>query len=63
MKALTNFVEFLKGVREEMKQVTWPTRTELLGSALVVLVGVAIMAIYISVCDLMVSKAAALLLR
>ncbi len=63
MKALTSFVEFLTGVREEMKQVTWPTRTELLGSAVVVLVGVAIMAIYISACDLVISKAAELLLR
>ncbi len=63
MKAVANFVGFLQGVREEMKQVTWPTRGELVGSALVVLVGVVILGLYISVCDLIVSKAAQLLLR
>jgi len=42
-------------IREEMKQVAWPTREELLGSGMVVLIGVAILAIYISVCDLALS--------
>ena len=32
---------FLVDVREELKQVSWPSREELLGSALVVFVGVA----------------------
>ena len=32
---------FFTGVREELKQVSWPGRDELVGSALVVFVGVA----------------------
>ena len=54
---------FLTEVREELKQVTWPSREELMGSALVVFVGVALLAGFISICDFMLSKAAQLLLR
>lgn len=60
VKSVTTFsVE----IREELKQVSWPTRDELLGSALVVFVGVTLMALYISACDFVLSKAAHLLLR
>ena len=61
--ALARVTTFLTDVREELKQVSWPTREELLGSALVVFVGVALLAAYISVCDFLLSKAAQLLLR
>ena len=54
---------FLTGVREELKQVSWPNREELVGSALVVFVGVALLASYIGLCDFVLSKAAQLLLR
>ena len=53
----------MQGVREEMRHVSWPTREELLGSALVVFVGVALLASYISVCDFLLSKMAQFLLR
>ena len=62
-KALARFSTFFAGVREEMKQVSWPSRDELVGSALVVFVGVALLAIFISACDFLLSKAASLLLR
>ena len=54
---------FLTEVREELKQVTWPSRDELTGSALVVFVGVALLAGFVSICDFMLSKAVQLLLR
>ena len=54
---------FLTDVREELKQVTWPSRDELTGSALVVFVGVAVLAGFVSICDFMLSKAVQLLLR
>jgi len=60
---LRRVTAFLQGVREEMRHVSWPTREELLGSALVVLVGVALLAAYISVCDFFLSKMAQFLLR
>ena len=46
-----------------MKQVSWPTKDELVGSVLVVFVGVVFLASFISVCDFFLSKAAQLLLR
>ena len=61
--ALARFSTFLIGVREELRQVSWPTRDELLGSALVVFVGVALMAGFISFCDFLLCRAAQWLLR
>ena len=63
VKSLQRFVTFLKEVREELKQVSWPTREELVGSAMVVGVGVAFLATYISAWDFVLSKMAQLLLR
>jgi preprotein translocase SecE subunit len=54
---------FLAQVRDEMRQVSWPSREELMGSVLVVFVGVALLAAFISVCDFLLSKAAQALLR
>ncbi|MBI2094367.1 MAG: preprotein translocase subunit SecE [Candidatus Omnitrophica bacterium] len=62
-KALTRFTTFLTEVKEEMKQVAWPSREELVGSALVVFVGVTLLALYISICDFILSKTAQVLLR
>jgi preprotein translocase SecE subunit len=60
---VARFGTFLTEVREELRQVNWPSRDELVGSALVVFVGVAILAIYISICDFFLGKAAHVLLR
>jgi len=60
---LARFVGFLTGVREEIKQVTWPTWDELVGSLLVVFVGVTLLATFISVCDFILSRVAQVLLR
>ena len=60
---LGRFGLFLREVREELKQVSWPSRDELVGSALVVFVGVVLMASFIGVCDFILSKAAQALLR
>ena len=62
-KWFSHLTVFITEVREELKQVSWPSRDELLGSAVVVFVGVALMASFISVCDFVLSKAAQLLLR
>ena len=53
MKLVKRFTKFLQDVRHELKQVTWPTRPELIGSVLVVFVGVVILAGYIGVVDFM----------
>ena len=62
-QAKFNIVTFFQEVREEIRRVSWPTRSELLGSALVVFVGVVILAVYISACDFVLSKVAHWLLH
>ena len=63
MNAFARFGRFLGEVRGELTQVSWPSRDELVGSALVVFVGVVLLAGFISVCDFILSKAAQILLR
>jgi preprotein translocase subunit SecE len=56
-------VKFLRDVRVEMGKVTWPTRTDLAQSTLVVLVAVAIAAVYTMVLDTIFDKAIALVVN
>ena len=60
---ISRITSFTTDVREDLRQVSWPTRDELVGSALVVFVGVLLLASFISVCDFVLSQAARLLLR
>jgi len=62
-KSLERLTTFLGGVREELRQVTWPTREELIGSALVVFVGVMCLAVFLGVCNFLLSRVASFLLR
>ena len=57
------FLKFIQEVQQELRLVSWPTRDELFGSAFVVFVGVAMLAIYISGWDFVLSKAAQVLLH
>ncbi len=56
-------MKFLRDVRIELGKVTWPTRKDLAQSTLVVLVAVAIAAIYTSVLDFGFSKIVDLVLN
>ena len=49
------FVNFLNDVKLEMGKVSWSTREELIGSTVVVLVSLAILSVFIGVCDLILS--------
>ena len=62
-KALDRVSTFLTAVRDEMKQVSWPAREEVVGSALVVFVGVVLLAGFIWVCDVILSHIAKILLQ
>jgi preprotein translocase subunit SecE len=44
--------KFFKEVKLEMVKVSWPTKDELIGSTVVVLVSLAILSVFIGVCDL-----------
>lgn len=49
------FVNFLGEVKLEMGKVSWSTREELIGSTIVVLVSLAILSIFIGICDVVLS--------
>jgi len=47
---------FLKDVKLEMAKVSWSTRGELIDSTIVVLVSLAMLSLFIGICDLILSK-------
>ena len=51
------FVGFLNDVKLEMGKVTWSTRDELIGSTIVVIVSLAILSLFIGICDVVLSSA------
>jgi preprotein translocase subunit SecE len=46
---------FFKEVKLEMLKVSWPTRAELIGSTVVVLVSLGVLSLFIGVCDIALS--------
>ncbi|MBP7055476.1 MAG: preprotein translocase subunit SecE [Candidatus Omnitrophica bacterium] len=46
---------FFKEIKLEMSKVAWPTRQELIGSTAVVLISLAILSVFIGVCDVVLS--------
>ena len=54
--------KFVQDVQVEMKKVTWPSRDELRGSTMVVIVTVIIIAIFIGIVDLILNRGLAKLL-
>ena len=56
-------MKFLNDVKVELKKVSWPTRNELMGSTIVVIVAVALLAIFIGIWDLILSRGINFLLR
>ena len=53
---VTRAIQFLSEVRSEVKKVTWPTKKEAMGGTGVVLVVVFIMALFLGLVDLLLSK-------
>ena len=47
---------FFNDIKLEMLKVSWPTRDELIGSTIIVIVSLAILALFIGICDLVLSK-------
>jgi preprotein translocase subunit SecE len=50
-KILSSITEFLSDVRGELKKITYPTKSETIGSTTVVLLFCLIMSLYLSVVD------------
>jgi preprotein translocase subunit SecE len=53
----TKFVTFLGEVRAEMRKVSFPTRDEVVGTTIVVIVTSVIFAIYLWIADLLIQQA------
>ncbi len=51
------FVGFFNDVKLEMGKVSWSTRDELIGSTIVVIVSLAILSVFIGICDVVLSAA------
>ena len=49
-------IQFLSEVKSEVKKVTWPSKKEAMAGTAVVLMVVLIMAIFLGVVDLLLSK-------
>ena len=55
--SLTNMKEFLHDTRVEMKQVTWPTREDVVSTTWVVVVTVAFFGVFLWLVDMGVNRA------
>ena len=55
--------KFMSQVRAEMKKVSWPTRQELISSTVVVLISTILLAIFIGLCDVVLSRTIHFLIR
>jgi preprotein translocase subunit SecE len=60
---MQKFIQYLKDVRAEMLKVSWPTRNELFGATMLVIVLSLIMAVYVYLCDQVINRLVGLLLR
>lgn len=55
---MEKIVQFLKEVRQELYKVSWPSFNEFVGSTVVVLILVALFAVYLGLVDTGVGKVA-----
>ena len=51
-EAITGIKTFVEDVRNELKKCSWPTRTELFESTVVVIVSVLIVGVFVGVSDI-----------
>ena len=63
MQIFANTKKFILEVKTEFKKVSWSDRNELIGSTGVVIVSVAILAIFIGVCDFVCARLINVIIR
>jgi len=56
-------LRFVNEVKTELKKVSWSTRDEIISSTTVVLISVALLAIFVGICDLIFSRTINLMIR
>ena len=54
---------FISQVKLEMGKVAWPSRHELINSTIVVLISTLLLALFIGICDMFLSRFVNLLIR
>ena len=60
---MNKVAKFISEVKQELKKVSWSTRRELINSTIVVIVSVAILAVFIGICDLVWSNTSKFIMR
>ncbi|MFH1837079.1 MAG: preprotein translocase subunit SecE [Candidatus Omnitrophota bacterium] len=60
---MANIGTFFGQVKSEMKKVAWPSKNELISSTVVVLISTILLAAYIGICDLVLSRFVNVLIR
>ena len=63
MERLRRFKQFIGEVWSELKKTTWPSRNEVTGTTVVVIVTVFICAAYLGVVDIILSRAMSYVLK
>jgi len=63
MKIVSNILKFITEVKVEMQKVSWSDKNELIGSTSVVIISTVLLAIFIGIVDLMLSRFVSILLR
>lgn len=57
------FKKFLREVRVEMQKVSWPSRNEVIGSTIIVLIAVVAMTVFVSSVDELLSRVLSIVLQ
>ena len=60
---ITKAIQFLSEVKNEVNKVTWPSKKEAMGGTAVVLVVVFVMAVFLGLVDVLLSKIVEVLLN
>ena len=62
-KMANKITNFLREVKIELGKVTWSTRNELIASTIVVIVSVALLSVFIAICDFIFLRAINFILK
>ncbi len=63
MKIFSRFTKFVTEVKVEMQKVSWSDRNELISSTGIVIISTALLAVFIGIVDLVLSRFVSLLLK
>jgi len=63
MKIFSRFTKFVTEVKVEMQKVSWSDRNELVSSTGIVIISTALLAVFIGIVDLILSRFISLILK